>query len=532
MNKVAIFTGNLTYSVRKGIVEINNTFPDMQILIAHHSPRKPIKKLLYNQWINIKKNGWRWIPYQSIDIYNRIIQSLFQGKKNTRSNPGSQYDWRCIKERSNLQYHIFNSLHEKKTLEKIKSFNPDLGIALSAPILKEPLFTIPLVGTINLHKGKIPFYRGMPPAFWELWNNEKEVGCTIHKVAAGLDTGDVLIESTIPISKYSTVKGMQLALDEMGISMMIQAINLLADGNPIWKKQEDGGKTYRKPTLKQQTILNKRLANPKKQEFVKHIIKELVFFCYIYLYRPIPSRFLAMGNKQRIIVLLYHRVNDDLRDTVTVGIEQFDRHMAILEKKYTVASIENIVRGDVPRNTSRPLIAVTFDDGYLDNYENAVPILLNHKIPAAFFISTGMIGSKNGFAHDLKKLGMSLPNMNWEQIAKMKQHGFTIGSHTISHINCAKATVENVQAEIRKSKEIIEERLSIDEVIFAYPFGKKEDMNNEMLEYVKKTGYVGCLSAYGGHNDNTINPFNIQRMGVDCNFTILAFRARLEGFVS
>ena len=532
MDKIVIFTGNLSYSVRKGIVEINNTFPDIQIFIAHHSHRKPIKKLLYNQWINIKKNGWRWIPYQTIDIYNRIIQSFFPETKITRSNPGSQYDWRCVKEISNVQYHICNSLHEEKTLEKIKSFNPDLGISLAAPILKEPLFTIPSLGTINLHKGKVPFYRGMPPAFWELWNNEKEVGCTIHKVEAGLDTGDVLIESTIPRSKYSTVNGVQLALDEMGISMTIRAINLLAEGNPIWKRQDNGGRTFRKPTLKQQIILNKRLANPKKQGFVKHIIKELIFFCYTYLYRPIPSRFLAMRNNQRIIVLLYHRVNDDLRDSVTVGIEQFDRHMAILEQKYTVASIENIVSGDVPRNTSRPLVAVTFDDGYLDNYENAVSILLKHKIPAAFFISTGMIGSKNGFAHDLRKLGRSLPNMNWEQIEYMKQHGFTIGSHTISHINCAKADVENVQEEITKSKETIEERLGIKEVIFSYPFGKKEDMNNEMLEYVKKVGYVGCVSAYGGRNDNTINPFNILRMGIDSNFTILAFRARLEGFVA
>ena len=264
----------------------------------------------------------------------------------------------------------------------------------------------------------------------------------------------------------------------------------------------------------------------------RHIIKELIFFAYTYLFRPIPRRFLAMRNNQRVIVLSYHRVNDDLRDSLTVGIEQFDRHMAILKQKYTVAAIADIVRGNVPRNTARPVVAVTFDDGYLDNYENAVPILLKHKIPAAFFISTGMIGSKNGFAHDLRKLGKALPNMNWKQIAHMKQLGFTIGSHTVTHINCAKDDAGKVREEIIKSKETIEDRLGIKEVMFAYPFGKMEDMNNEILEYVKKAGYIGCVSAYEGPNEKTLTPFNVLRMGIDSNFTILAFKARLEGFTA
>jgi peptidoglycan/xylan/chitin deacetylase (PgdA/CDA1 family) len=205
--------------------------------------------------------------------------------------------------------------------------------------------------------------------------------------------------------------------------------------------------------------------------------------------------------------------------------------MAIVSKKCTVVSFDDIVRGDLPRNSYRTIVAVTFDDGYLDNYENAVPILLRHKIPGAFFISTGIVGTTKGFAHDIAKLGKALPNMSWEQIKHMKQLGFTIGSHTVNHVNCAKDDAEKVKQEIVESKQTLENKLGLkEEVIFAYPFGKKEDMNKEILEFVRETGYVGCTSAYGGHNGNEFDPFNILRGGIDSNFSILAFKSRLEGF--
>jgi len=527
-----IFTGDLSYSVRKGIVEINSNYPGVQLLIAHHSPVKPVNKILKSQWVNLKINGWRWIPHRSIGIFSGLIQRLFKDKCSTQSNtfPGSQYDWGNIKNLPNVVYHSCNNLHDKKTLDKIRFFNPDLGISLAAPILKTPLFSIPTLGTINLHKGKVPFYRGMPPAFWELWNNEKEVGCTIHKIEAGLDTGDVLVESAILISKYSTVKGMQLTLDELGVLLLVQAVQLIAKGDPVWRKQQiDGGKTYKKPTLKQKNRLNSKLASLNKKGAIKHIFKEIVFFSYVYLIRPIPRRLLALKNNQRVIVLLYHRVNDELRDSVTVGIEQFNKQMEIVKQTCTVVSIEDVVNGNLPKNSTRPIVAVTFDDGYLDNYDNAVPILLRHKIPAAFFISTGVIGTDNGFKHDLSALGKALPNMNWKQIKHMKQLGFTIGPHTINHINCAKDDARKVRQEIIESKQTVENTLNIKEVIFAYPFGKKEDINSDILEYVKEVGYLGCLSAYGGCNKKSIDPYNVLRMGIDYNFSALAFKARLEG---
>ena len=251
MKRLVVFTGNLSFSVRKGIVELLAALADAEVLIVHETPRKPISKVIRSQRMNLKKNGWRWIPYQTEDIIIRILQRFSVEPKTAAGAPGLQYETTNLLDLPGVQHLPCTSMHDQEILQKITHFAPDLGLSLAAPILKEPLFSIPAHGTINLHKGKVPDYRGMPPAFWELWNGEKEVGCTIHKVEAGLDTGDVLLQSVVPVQEYSTVKGLQLCLDELGVQMMVDAVKSIFDGSANWQKQATGGNTYRKPTLKQ-----------------------------------------------------------------------------------------------------------------------------------------------------------------------------------------------------------------------------------------------------------------------------------------
>src|SRR6185369_6522094 len=107
--------------------------------------------------------------------------------------------------------------------------------------------------------------------------------------------------------------------------------------------------------------------------------------------------------KPRITVVLYHRVNDTSRDNLTVGIEQFDRQMALLRQYCHPLSIEEVIAHQTIPRTDKPLVCVTFDDGYLDNYLNAAPILLRNQVPAAFFVSTHIVGSLNRFPHDIRR---------------------------------------------------------------------------------------------------------------------------------
>jgi len=530
IRKVVIITGGFSlYSVRKGIVELVRTFPQIEWMILEGAPQKSVRVLLRNQWRNIKKNGWRWVPYQARDLMARLFLKWRQLTSASGSAPGAQYSASAVLRLPNVRYHRVPDVHSEDALAQVRAFGPDLAVSLAAPILKAPLFEIPRRGTLNLHKGKLPDYRGMPPAFWEFVNGEPEVGCTIHRVDSGLDTGPILVERSLPRSRYSTVRGMQLALDELGVQLTCEALRLLREETVIWKSQNAGGRTHTKPTLRQVAAMGKRLSNDSGLQ-LKRVCKEVFFWSYVRLARPLAARYLGWRNRQRVIVLLYHRVSDELRDSLTVGIEQFDAQMEWLGCHHQVVGIADIIHGNVPRDTARPVIAVTFDDGYLDNYEHAVPILLRHQVPAAFFVSTGMIGTTEGFPHDLKRLGKALPTMTWDHLRHMRDLGFVIGSHTVTHLDCGSAGLDTVRRELIESRDTLKRNLSLDEVFFAYPFGGRANMNPAVLQMVKELGYAGCLSAYGGCIRGPVDSYNIERPGIGANYTMLAFRAALEGF--
>ena len=299
-------------------------------------------------------------------------------------------------------------------------------------------------------------------------------------------------------------------------------------GNAILRAQSDGGKTYRKPTLEQVAVLRKRerAAQPAGPPALYRWTKAL----YLWVRLHTGRAWLALSAPSpTVTVILYHRVNDDLRDSLTTGIEQFDRQMALVRKYCTPVSIERVVAGDLPREGGKPIVCVTFDDGYEDNYANAAPVLLRHQVPCAFFVSTGLVGTSLQFPHDGGKVATPLATMTWKQLRRMKEDGFVIGSHTVSHIDCAAAEADVVRAELRDSMQKLRDEIALGDVILAYPFGGREHMTPERLELVKAAGYTGCLSAYGGFNRGPIDRFNVLRCGVNWGFSDLAFRCRIWG---
>ena len=527
MSRVLVVTGNLSYSVCKGIAALMNRLPGAEFMVVVHQPSKSLPQLVRSQWRNLKCNGWRWIPYQIGDIVERVRARLGLDRNAILDGPGGNYSSEAIGRSARLIR--TTDVHGEETRAQMQEFAPDLGISLAAPILKPSVFSIPRLGMLNLHKGKVPEYRGMPPAFWELWHDESEVGCTVHQVEAGLDTGAVVLESTIPVRLHSTLRGLQYTLDEVGVELMTEAAQSVLEGRASAHRQRPGGRTYRKPTLAQQEALRQRQAQYREVS-ARTLAKNTLFRGYAGVASPLPRRVRGWRGSQRIVVLLYHRVNDDMRDSLTIGIEQFDVQMDLLARRCRVVDIRDVVAGRVTRDSAHPIVAVTFDDGYRDNYDNAFRVLLRRRVPAAFFVSTGKISVDGAFDHDLRRIGRGLPTMTWEQLREMQAAGFSIGSHSVSHLDCGTASLEQVRSELRESRNTLSTELGLDRMIFAYPFGGRQNMTPQVLELVRAEGYAGCLSAYGGRNDGSIDPFNVRRIGISHNFSEWSFRARLEGW--
>jgi peptidoglycan/xylan/chitin deacetylase (PgdA/CDA1 family) len=194
--------------------------------------------------------------------------------------------------------------------------------------------------------------------------------------------------------------------------------------------------------------------------------------------------------------------------------------------------MDDIIEGNIQKS-SRPLVAVTFDDGYLDNFTNAAPILRRYGIPCAFFVSTGIVGTSRAFEHDLEKLGRAVPTMSWDHIGELYAQGFTIGSHTVSHVNLAKVSRQRALEELGESRDTLRRRLGMSRIAIAYPFGQRSDISIDGLALIRDAGYMACFSGYGGVNwSESLNLYDLKRSNVDFRFTLNAVRARIEGWPS
>lgn len=109
----------------------------------------------------------------------------------------------------NIDYLKHENINSNEFVEKVKSYNCDLFVSMSFnQIFKTEIMNIPKYKTINCHAGKLPFYRGRNILNWALINDEKDFGITVHYVDEGIDTGDIILQRSYPITdndSYTTL---------------------------------------------------------------------------------------------------------------------------------------------------------------------------------------------------------------------------------------------------------------------------------------------------------------------------------------
>lgn len=214
-------------------------------------------------------------------------------------------------------------------------------------------------------------------------------------------------------------------------------------------------------------------------------------------------------------VLTFHRVNDkEDENGLTVHPRLFEELLDVLVKEYRIVPLA-LVREMVLKSEPIPprTVTITFDDGYLDNFAVAAPVLRERNIPATFFISSGYIGTMRKFPWDVPK-SVSHPIMTWDQVRQLAAEGFEIGAHSVNHVNLGACSPDVIRKEVTDSKRHIEDQLGATILGFAYPFGWKQSMNETTALIVRESGFAYCCSNYGGKVKNQSDVFNIQRTGV------------------
>ena len=422
------------------------------------------------------------------------------------------------------------SLNSEEAQGHLARMGADLGLVIGTRILKRQTFAIPRLGSLNVHKGKVPEYRGQPPAFWELYRGEKQAGVTIHLVEAKLDAGDVVREGAVPITATDTEHSVKLKLDELAADLLAEAVEDIAAGRATSRAQQPSAvPPFTTPTRAQRAVLDRRLGTA-PEPALKQTLKR-AFYRVCLTGGPVWLRnvWLRLGRRTRCTVLLYHRVNDTSRDKLTTSVDRFIEHLAMLRRRYPVVTLQAAREALAAGHYLGPnVVVITFDDGYADNYEWAAPILEHFRLPATFFVTAGLVGTSRPFAHDAR-FPHHFRTLTWDQVEGLAARGFGIGSHGMTHANLARCPLEEARREIVESRDLIVRRLGAPVTCFAYPFGGREDVSPAVIGEIKAAGYEMIASAYGGVNLDRLDPSNVVRIGVSDAYDTWALRAEIEG---
>jgi peptidoglycan/xylan/chitin deacetylase (PgdA/CDA1 family) len=283
-------------------------------------------------------------------------------------------------------------------------------------------------------------------------------------------------------------------------------------------------------------------------------------------------------------ILLYHRVNPDEDPFFpAVSVNVFEAQMGYLAREFQVLSLADIIDRMQQGKGVEPLtIAITFDDGYRDNYTFAHPIIKKYRLPATLFVATGFIGTgllmwndrlawavKNSqqkrivcqfgqrelplsLSTEEDKLGSldtmleelkplpeaekqklleniieALQNkkpqpaelmLDWLSIRNMAKEGWDIGSHTVSHQILTKVDRSRAAEELKVSKEAIEDKLQRTVKLCAFPNGKRTDFDSSTKVTVKELGYQGAVTTLAGINGRDLDFYELRRWSVWENY--------------
>ena len=214
-------------------------------------------------------------------------------------------------------------------------------------------------------------------------------------------------------------------------------------------------------------------------------------------------------------ILLYHRIANVTDDPhqLSVSTIHFEQHIRWLTKNTHVISLSTLIK-NLNKNIIQPRsICLTFDDGYADNYLNALPILRTYNAPATIFITAGKVNDTQPFYWDTKTKihdqGRPLTKKELKQLHS--NFLIEIGSHSMSHPHLSTISIKKQTEEIKKSKKILTAMTGKGVTGFSYPFGTTKDYDKNTVNIVQASGYTYACANFPGNVTSTSRPFMLPR---------------------
>lgn len=303
-----------------------------------------------------------------------------------------------------------------------------------------------------------------------------------------------------------------------------------------------------------------------------------------------------VANRKRLLIVMYHGIRDDAsaaRNWLLLPRSEFTRQVEFLSAHYDVLSVDDAL---VETEGSRPRACITFDDGYRNNLELALPILQRLQLPATVYLPTAFIGSKrllwttrldfafrqvdeatrtlfakwacvgevagntavpahrvsdalkqmNPAKRDeiLMKIFSQVPEpsveetaphafLTWDDVATMEATGLvSFGAHTVHHEIVRNLDDLTLQRELTDSLTEVRRRCARPSRVFAYPNGRDIDFDDRAARMLEALGCVAAVSTIEGLNDASTPRYALRRISVGGDMRFAEFRSRISGLDS
>jgi len=286
----------------------------------------------------------------------------------------------------------------------------------------------------------------------------------------------------------------------------------------------------------------------------------------------------------RVPILTYHRIHSE-PSPISVSPEAFELQLRTLKELFRPLSLTELVWYLEHGKPAPPgAVVLTFDDGFLDNYTTALPLLKAYEVPATFFVATAMIGQEDYYWFDRVRHGLKTTlavaaawpaiapalegksreqqiavvtealkreksraarelleavcdpvrppgrlTMTWKEVRALATDGMEIGSHTVTHPILSQQQLHEAEREIRHSKETLEAKLGFPVLHFAYPNGQRHDYSPAIAGMVRQAGYRSACTMISGLSSARSPLFELERLSIRYQYRIPQFLAKLSG---
>ncbi len=141
------------------------------------------------------------------------------------------------------------NLKDEVFIEELRALQPDLGVVVAFRMLPEAVWSLPRLGTFNLHASLLPQYRGAAPINWAIINGERQTGVTTFFLKHAIDTGNIIFQRTTPITDADTAETLHDRLMAMGAELVVETARAIAHGTPAVTPQRDDVPLHAAPKI-------------------------------------------------------------------------------------------------------------------------------------------------------------------------------------------------------------------------------------------------------------------------------------------